>query len=133
MNATITDKLISILAYITFGMFSIVWLIFANVTKKRISPFLSFNIYQAIFVSVIFAVISLIYGIAINLLSVIPFIGTLAKKFDIFFNATPMYFSCTISGLFVTIFLIYLVLMVLVNQRPYVPIVSDIINSNFGG
>lgn len=133
MNATITDKFVSILAYITFGMFSIVWLIFANVTRRRISPFLSFNIYQAIFVSVIFAVISLIYGIAINLLSVVPIIGTLAKKFDIFFNATPMYFSCTISGLFVTMFLMYLVLMVLASQKPYVPIVSDIINSNFGG
>jgi len=114
-------------------MFSIIWLIFASFTKRRISPYLTFNMYQAIFVSVVFAVISLLYSFMINILSVVPFLGRFVKEFDIFFNQTPVYFSTSLSGLFVTMFLMYLCLMVILNKRPYVPYISDITKSNFGG
>ncbi len=133
MNNTLVDRIVSILSYYTFGIFSIIWIIFANVTKKRISPFLSFNLYQAIFVSVCLAVISLIYSIAINFISVIPFIGNLAKAFDLFFNQTPLYFTFSVSGLLVTILTTYLAIMSLLGKKPYLPVVSDIITSNFGG
>lgn len=133
MNNTITDRVVSVLSYYTFGIFSIIWIIFANVTKKRISPFLSFNLYQSIFVSVCLAVVSLIYSIAINFISVIPFIGNLAKSFDLFFNQTPLYFTFSISGLLVTILATYLAIMSLLGKKPYLPVISDIITSNFGG
>ncbi len=133
MNNTITDRVVSVLSYYTFGIFSIIWIIFANVTKKRISPFLSFNLYQSIFVSVCLAVVSLIYSIAINFISVIPFVGNLAKSFDLFFNQTPLYFTFSISGLLVTILATYLAIMSLLGKKPYLPVISDIITSNFGG
>ncbi len=133
MNNTIIDRIVSVLSYYTFGIFSIIWIIFANVTKRRISSYLSFNLYQAIFVSVFLAVISLIYSIAINFISVIPFIGNLAKSFDLFFNQTPLYFTFSISGLLVTILTTYLAIMSLLGKKPYLPVVSDIITSNFGG
>ena len=133
MNNTLVDRIVSILSYYTFGIFSIIWIIFANVTKRRISSFLSFNLYQAIFVSVCLAVISLIYSIAINFISVIPFIGNLAKAFDLFFNQTPLYFTFSVSGLLVTILTTYLAIMSLLGKKPYLPVVSDIITSNFGG
>ena len=133
MNNTIIDRIVSVLSYYTFGIFSIIWIIFANVTKRRISSYLSFNLYQAIFVSVFLAVISLIYSIAINFISVIPFIGNLAKSFDLFFNQTPLYYTFSISGLLVTILTTYLAIMSLLGKKPYLPVVSDIITSNFGG
>ena len=133
MNNTFIDRIVSILAYYTFGIFSIIWIIYANVTKKRISAFLSFNLYQAIFVSVCLAVISLIYGIAINFISVLPFVGNLARTFDLFFNQTPLYFTFSVSGLLVTILTTYLAIMSLLGKKPYLPVVSDIITSNFGG
>ncbi len=133
MNNTFIDRIVSILAYYTFGIFSIIWIIYANVTKKRISAFLSFNLYQAIFVSVCLAVISLIYGIAINFISVLPFVGNLARAFDLFFNQTPLYFTFSVSGLLVTILTTYLAIMSLLGKKPYLPVVSDIITSNFGG
>lgn len=133
MNPKLSDRIISILAYYTFGIFSIVWIIFANVMKKPISKFLSFNLYQAIFISVVLAVISLIYSIAINLLSVIPLIGGFARAFDIFFNQTPIYFTFTISGFFVTLIVTYLSALCLIGKKPYIPFVSEIVSSNFGG
>ena len=133
MAPKISDRIISILCYYTFGMFSIIWLIFSYVTKRRISPFLSFNMYQAIFVSIVLAIISLLYNISINLLSVIPFVGKVAMWFDVFFNKTPIYFTFTLSGLFVTLLVLYFSILCLMGKRPNVPLISDIVNANFGG
>ncbi len=133
MSPTFQDRIISLLAYFTFGIFSIIWIIFANMTKKTMSTFLSFNLYQAIFISVVLAVISYIYSIAINILSVVPFINNIARWFDVFFNQTPLYFTFTMSGLLVTILVVYLSIMSLLGKKAYIPVVSDIISSNFGG
>lgn len=132
MRITFLDRLVSILAYFTFGIFSVIWFIFASVTKKNISSYLMFNLYQAIFISVIFAVIGLVYGIAIDLMSVIPFIGKLVLAFDAFFNRTPLYFSFTISGFIVTLVVVYLSVLSLIGKKPYIPLVSDVVKSNFG-
>jgi len=133
MKIAISDRLISIFAYFTFGIFSIVWLLFVNFTKQRITPYLMFNLYQAIFISVILAVISLVYEIALGFISVIPFIGKLANSFDIFFNRTPMHLSFTISGLIVTLLVVYLSILCLLGKKPYIPYISDVVQSNFGG
>ena len=133
MKPAFLDRIISILAYFTFGIFSIIWIVFANMTRKTMSSFLIFNLYQAIFISVVLAVISLIYSIAINLLSVIPFIGNFARWFDVFFNQTPLYFTFTISGLIISMLVLYLSIMSLLGKKAYLPIVSEIISSNFGG
>ena len=128
-----SDRLISILAYFTFGIFSLIWIIFANIKKYRITPFLNFNLYQAIFLSVALSALSLIYSIAINILAVVPFVNTLARNFDLFFNQTPIYFGCTLSGLIVSILLIYLSVLSFMGRRPYIPLISNMINTNFGG
>ena len=133
MNNTLLDRLVSILSYYTFCIFSIIWIIFANLTKKRISQFLAFNLYQAIFLSICLAIISLIYSIAINFISVIPFIGNIAKSFDLFFNQTPLYFTFSVSGLLITILTTYLAIMSLLGKKPYLPIISETVTSNFGG
>ncbi len=133
MKVGFLDRIISILAYFSFGIFSIIWLVFANLTRKNMSSFLVFNLYQAIFVSVVLALISLIYSIAVNLLSVIPLIGNFARWFDVFFNQTPLYFTFTISGLLVTLLVLYLSILSLLGKKPYLPFVSEIISSNFGG
>lgn len=132
-KAALSDRFISVLAYYTFGIFSIIWIVFANLTKKRITPFLMFNLYQAIFISVILAVISLLYSIAINFMMAIPFVGKLANMFDIFFNKTPLYFSFTISGLLVTLLITYLAFRALIGAKSYIPFISEIVKENFGG
>lgn len=133
MNITLEDRIVSALSYLTFGIFSIIWIIFTAIMKKKMTPFIAFNIYQAIFVSVILAVISLIYDIAINLLSVIPIIGGLVRWLNLLINQTPMFFTFTLTGLIVTIFITILALISLYGKRPLIPFVSDAIKSNFGG
>ena len=133
MNILLIDRIVSALVYFTFGMFGIVWLIFANVTQKRISSFLMFNIYQSIFVSICLCIFSYIYNIAANLMMAIPFIKKFVVAFDIFFNRTPLYYTFTLSGFIITILVSYLVIMSLMARKPKLPVISDIVSKNFGG
>ena len=133
MNPTFLDKIISIASYCTFGIGSIIWIVFSYITKKRISSFLSFNLYQAIFISIVLAIFSLIYDIAINLMSIIPLIGPLVGKLNIFITRIPIIFSMSITGLLVTGLLVYLSVLCLIGKKPRIPGISDLITSNFGG
>lgn len=132
MNIPISERIIAVLSYFTFGFFSLIWIIFANVAKKPISRFLAFNLYQAIFISIALAIVSLVYSIALNFLSAIPFLNTLARNFNLFFNETPMYFGFTLSGLLVSILLLYLSILALFGKKSYLPVISDIVSVNFG-
>lgn len=133
MRNSLMDRIISILTYYTMGIFGLIWLVFSHLTKKGTSSFLAYNIYQSIFISALLAVFSLVYNIGLNFISVIPFIGKLMMSFDIFINQTPIYFSFTLSGLILTIFITYLAAISLLGKKPFVPYISNIIVSNFGG
>lgn len=131
MTPKLSERLISVIAYFTFGIFSIIWIIFANVSQKKMSPFLIYNLYQAIFISIVLAFISFIYDIALNFMATIPFIGKFVVAFDLFINKTPMYFTFTITGLLITLLISYLSFICLIGKNPFIPIVSDIIKENF--
>jgi len=131
-QVSFSDRIISVLTYFTIGFFGLIWIIWANIRKIRISKFTLFNIYQAIFISIILAIFSLLYDISISFLSALPFVGNLFKSFHIFFTQTPIYFTNTISGLIITIFIGYLILMSILGLKPKVPLISNVIESNFG-
>lgn len=132
-GVSLLDRIVSSLSYCTMGIFGVIWIIFANLTKRRMTSFVVFNLYQSIFISVALAVISLLYSIAINILVVIPFLGVLAKKFDLFVNQTPIYFGYTISGFIVALLVVYLTVLCLMGRRPHIPYISNVVNGNFGG
>ena len=133
MNPSLSDRIISVLIYFTLGIFGIVWIIFANLTNKKIGNFLMYNLYQAIFISVGLCVLSLLYDAMINLLKIIPFVGEIVAKFHLFFFETPLYFSFTLSGFICTLFLLYLSVVALTGRKPYLPCISDVVKSNLGG
>lgn len=133
MKIALSDRLVSVLSYTTFGIFSLIWILYANFTKKEMSSFLKFNIFQAIFIAIILYIVSLIYEIAIKFLSVIPFIGKIIYSFNLFFNETPIYATLTLSGLLTTLLVIYLSIMSILGKKPYIPVISDIAQTNSGG
>ena len=131
--ANISDRIVSGITYFTFGIFGIIWLIYVNVAKKQMSPFVLFNIMQSCFITVLLAVIGYAYSIILNLILAIPVIGNMFKNFDLFFNGTPIYLGYSVSGLFMTILTFYLIIFSLLGKRPFVPFISPIIKANVRG
>lgn len=133
MKISLTDRLVSALAYCTFGFFSIIWIIYANITNKRISPFLQFNLYQAIFLSVVLFIFSILYEIAVGFVGLLPFVGKYITSLNIFINATPIFFGFTITSLLVFVLCIFLSVASIFGIRPRIPLISNIVTANFGG
>ena len=48
-NIKISDKIISVLSYLTGGLIGIIWQIYCAIRKKMMTKFLIFNIYQSVF------------------------------------------------------------------------------------
>jgi len=133
MKVSFVDRIVSSLAYFTFGTFSIVWIIYVNVAKKRMSPYLSFNLYQAIFVSLILAVLAYIFEILCECTVAVPYVGALLEKINLFVNHTPIFYTFTLTGFLVTLLVFYLIFLCLIGKRPFIPFISDVIKENFGG
>ena len=129
---TLSDKLMSVLSYLSFGMLGLVWLIIAKLRKKNINYYLYFNICQAIFLSILLTIISLFYDIAIGFMSELPFIGKFAQKFYIFFNQKVIFLDCSFSALLIFALLIYLSFFSLIVKVPKLPFITSIIQENFG-
>ena len=66
------EKIIAALTYLTMGMVGFIWLIVGLFTKARLKPFLQYHIFQSIFISLTFAVLSTLISWISNLLSFIP-------------------------------------------------------------
>ena len=133
MNKNITDRIICILSYWSAGFFGILYLIFAYMTKKTTSSFVLFNIYQSLFISIVLYILSFVYNIFINLVSVIPVINKIVFLTDNFIFRMPVIFNCTFIGLCLIILYLYLALFCVMGKKPFIPLVSQIINENFGG
>lgn len=126
------DRIFSGITYFTFGIFGLIWLVFAKVTKKPISGFAVFNIVQSFFITLVFSIIGYAYSLLLRLGVMISFLGKILNSFDLFFNQTPIYLGYSISGLIVMVFISYLIIMVLIGKKPFIPFVSNIIQSITG-
>ena len=76
------ERLVAALSYLTMGMVGFVWLIIGLFTKASLKPFLKYHIFQSIFISLGFAVISIFVGWVSNILSFIPLINKLVAQIN---------------------------------------------------
>lgn len=130
---SLSDRLVSCISYATYGIFGVIYLVYAHVTRKNINSFVRFNIFQSFFIVAILALFAYAMNIILKFLQAFGLLGDIIRGFNLFFNGTPIYFGYTISGLIVTILVFYLVLFSFLGKRPFVPYISPIIESVVGG
>ena len=74
-NPYMIERIVAALTYPTMGMIGFIWLILGLITKARPRVFTLYHIYQSIFLSIAYVVLSLLIGIVVNILSYIPLIN----------------------------------------------------------
>ena len=107
------ERILSSLTYLTVGGVGFVWLIIATIFKKNVTPFLRYHIFQSIFISITYYLLSVFANLLYVILYKIPII-----------NAIPFFLNAPISvffGLSITSFM---------GMYSYLPWVSDIIKGN---
>lgn len=123
------ERIIASLSYMTMGMVGFIWLIIGLFTKASLKPFLKYHIFQSIFISLGFAVLSIFVGWVSNILSFIPFINKLVAQINFLLNM-PLIFDYSILQTVIYVFLIYLAVTSFAGQFSYIPWISDIIDQN---
>lgn len=123
------EKIIAALTYITMGMAGFIWLIVGLFTKARLKPFLQYHIFQSIFISLGFTVLSIFIGWLSNLLSFIPLINRLVAQVTFLLNM-PLIFDYSLLQSIIYAILIYLAITAFMGKYSYIPWVSDIIDQN---
>lgn len=123
------ERIVAALSYLTMGMVGFVWLIIGLFTNARLKPFLQYHIFQSIFISLGFAVLSILVGWISNLLSVIPFINKVVAQINFLLNM-PLIFDYSLLQTVIYAFLAYLAITSFMGRFSYIPWVSDIIDQN---
>ena len=123
------ERIIASLSYMTMGMVGFIWLIIGLFTKASLKPFLKYHIFQSIFISLGFAVLSIFVGWVSNILSFIPFINKLVAQINFLLNM-PLIFDYSILQTVIYVFLIYLAVASFAGKFSYIPWISDIIDQN---
>ena len=123
------EKIVAGFSYLTMGMVGFIWLIIGLFTKARLRSFLQYHIFQSIFISLAFTVISLFISWLSNFLSIIPLINKIVAQITFLLNM-PLIFNYSLIQAVVYGFVIYLAVTAFMGKYSYIPWVSDIIDQN---
>ncbi|MBQ2870618.1 hypothetical protein IJE86_02835 [bacterium] len=123
------EKIIAPLSYLTAGLVGFVWLLLGAILKLGLRPFLAYHIYQSIFLSFLFFIISTGLTLLLGILSIIPFIGDIISVLT-FFLSTPIIASFSLINLLVGLLMIYAIITSFMGKYTQIPWVSGIIKAN---
>ena len=123
------EKLVSALSYLTMGFVGFIYLVIVILTKKYLKPFLKYHIFQSIFISIGYYLLTIFIGLVCNILLFIPIINKITTMI-LYYTTINIIFGCSIIGLFVYAVLFYLVITSFQGKYSYIPWVSDIIKMN---
>lgn len=125
----LAEKIIAAASYITFGLVGFIWLLLGFFLKSSMKPYLKYHIFQSIFISFAYFVISAVIGFILGILSFIPLLNQLILQLTYYFNA-PFFFTFSVIQIAVYAVILYLVVTCLQGQYSYIPWVSEIIEAN---
>ena len=123
------EKLVSALSYLTMGFVGFIYLVIVILTKKNLKPFLKYHIFQSIFISIGYYLLTIFIGLVCNILLFIPLINKITTMI-LYYTTINIIFGCSIIGLFVYAVLFYLVITSFQGKYSYIPWVSGIIKMN---
>ena len=125
----IVDRLVAFLSYITAGWFGMIYCIVLFIAKKMPSCFVRYNVFQSIFISLLYFVLSFGVGLILKFLSYIPFLNYLVATITFQFNR-PVLFDYSLIQVFMIGLTIYMAMISLLGRRPRVFWVSRIIDNS---
>ena len=128
-SVSLGDRIVSFLSYVTAGWFGMIFCIIVYLRKKVPSHFVRYNVFQSIFVSILFFVLSFGLGLILKFLSYIPFLNYLVATITFQFNR-PVLFDYSLVQVFIIGLAVYMALISFMGRLPRVYWVSKIIDSS---
>lgn len=127
----ISEKILSILSYMTFGIVGFLWIFLASIKKRKIKYFLSYHIYQSIFIAVLLTLFNYLFDALFFICSKIPFIDIVSATINYYLSVkiiSVFGFQSTLVYLAVLFLKIYLIVGVIMGRYLYIPFVTKTMN-----
>lgn len=124
-NPYLIERIVCTLTYPTTGLIGFIWLLLGLFTKSELSTFTKYHIYQSIFLSIGYMLLSWVVGFVSNILSYIPFINKLVANITFYFNM-PILLGFSLLQIVVYGTLTYLAIFAFLGKYSYLPYVSEI-------
>ena len=128
------ERILSALAYLTFGFVGIILLIISAITKTSLKQFVKFNIFQSVLIGFLFAFVQVTYNVfaaIFNLIGYIPIIGRFINslfQFIVYYlMGFPLFMGFSLLSLVIILLVLYLTIITLLGKFPYIPLLSNII------
>ena len=121
------ERILAAATYLTAGGAGFIWLIIASLLKKNITPFLNYHIFQSIFLSIAYFILSTFISLIYIILYRIPIINAIPYFINM---PIPILFGLSIIQAITTLILLYLAISSFMGIYTYIPWASDIIKQN---
>lgn len=122
------DRFISCLSYLTAGWAGLIYFVVLYFKKRTPSYFVRFNVFQSIFISLLYFVLAMALGLVFQYLSYVPFINYLVSQISYIFNR-PILFDYSVIQIVVFSVVIYTSIFSLLGRYPRLYWISKIIDS----
>ena len=128
------ERILSALAYFTFGFIGVLLIIASAVLKVPLKPFVKFNSYQSILLGFIFAFLQITYDLIdglFQLFQIVPVLGKMLYsifQFIVYYLMSfPILFNFSLLSSAIILLLLYLTIATVLGKNPYIPLVSNAI------
>ncbi len=122
------DRFVSCLSYLTAGWAGLIFCVIMYFRKKNLSFFLRYNVFQSIFISLLYFIIAGLLGLICEFLAHIPIVKIVVSFISYILNS-PLFFEYSILQIVVSLFILYLSLFSLLGKCPRIYWISKIIDS----
>ena len=123
------ERIISALTYLSAGFIGAIWLSIAAIMGKNVTLFLRYHIFQSIFLSLAYFVITTLLGYLYVIIVHIPLVNLIPLYLN---TPISMFMGYSVLQVFTTGVILYLAITSFMGMFSYFPWVSDIINQNLG-
>ena len=128
---SLEEIFVSALTYFTMGCGGVLYCIYKYFAKKKITSFVRFNIFQSIFLSLLYFCIALAIGLLMSFLLLIPGIKYLAAQISFLLNREVLG-AYSIMQIFVFGIVLYASILSALGKIPRIYWVSKIIDRQAG-
>ena len=126
-----SDRIVSGLSYLSMGFIGFLWLLVCLFTRNPLKPFVQYHIFQSIFISIAYFLLSMICGFLMTVLSYIPLINKLVAAITFLLNS-PFIGNYSFIQVILYTIIIFLTVTSFMGLYGRLPWISDIIDQNVG-
>lgn len=123
------ERIVAALSYFTVGFVGCAWLIISKFAGLRLTKFLTFHVFQSIFLSIGYVLLSFLISFIVQFFSMIPILNKITAQV-IFLLNMPVLVGYSVVQIFIYGLLIYCIVTSFAGKYTKIPYVSDIIGYN---